>query len=70
MHVTVAEHGRSVTFMVAGNTADEPWSFGEVDVRLAEDLLADLELAVVSLAALPRRGEPVVRVLVALLGDR
>lgn len=32
--------------------------------------LADLELAVVSLAALPRRGEPVVRVLLTLLGDR
>ena len=42
VHVTVAEHGRSVTFMVAGNTADEPWSFGEVDVRLAEELEIEL----------------------------
>jgi hypothetical protein len=32
--------------------------------------LAELELAAVSLAALPARGEPVLRVLLALLRDR
>lgn len=42
VHVATAANGHAVRFMPAANTPDQPWSFGEADVRLAEELEIEL----------------------------